>query len=319
MRSAVLAAVAVVVVMAGAVERRLPRPDGRAGSNCAWDRDSALLPADGAPIVAAPPRSAARLLRETVGHASIPALVVFGAGADRRPASHWAAIVPSGGEWEPGALDAGVAVERVARPAFAFGVQPAGDLPGIRFPAPGDLHRSRLGFTWPDSLDAEDFTVTAWVRPAAFRTGEHMIIASRSDAPFYQDNSRREGWHLYLSDGGGDPALVYAQVGDGRTLASITSQTRSVAGQWIHVALSISKASGTIALYVNGTLEGRQPRPAGARAALPLAIGTFAGSAGTHPLRGDLVWMTVSSPALSDAAVAAASRDRDVLACGGDL
>jgi hypothetical protein len=310
---------AVLVALTGAADRRLPRRDGRVSAGCVWDRDTALLPIDGSPAIAGPRRSAARFLRETIGHPSVPALVEFGTGdADRRSAPRWAAIVPSGAEWRPGLVDAGVAVERVDGPAFAFGVQPAGDLPGIRFPAPGDLHRSRLGFAWPEGLDAEDFTLTAWVRPAEFRLGEHMIIASRSDAPFYQPNSRQQGWHLYLSDGGILPAFAYAQAGDGRALVSITSQTSSAAGQWIHLALSISKAPAAIALYVNGALEGRQPRPGGAGDAWPLAIGTFAGSAGTHPLRGDLVWTTLTSPALSDAAIAAMARDRDVLACGGD-
>jgi hypothetical protein len=319
MRSAVLAALAACILVTANLYRLAPRRDGRFDADCAWHRDSSFLPAAAA-VIAEPPRGAARWLRETIGHASIPALVTFRTErSDGRPAARWAAIVPDGGEWAPGAVDARIAVDRVDRPAFVFGIEPADRLPGIRFPsgAAGDLHRSRLGFAWPAGLDEEDFTFSAWVRPAEVRRGEHMVIASRSDAPFYQSNSRLLRWHLYLGDGSGEPALAYAEEGDGHRVASMASQLRIVPGRWTHVALTLSRSPRTIALYVNGALQGRLERAAPAASPYGLGIGTFAGSAGSHPLRGDLVWATFSSPSLGDDVIARMAREPAFAACGG--
>jgi hypothetical protein len=319
MRSTIVALAAAVAILTANVYRAAPRRDGRVSAGCAWQRDSSLLPSAPA-VIAEPPRSVARLMRETIGHASIPALVSFHRERpERGSAERWAAIVPDGGEWAPGSAGDGIVVDRTSRPAYAFGTTPADRLPGIRFPSgsAGDLHRSRLGFAWPDAIDEEDFTFSAWVRPAEFRRGEHMVIASRSDAPFYQPNSRLLRWHLYLGDGSGEPGLAYAEEGDGHRVASIASRAGSAPGRWSHLAFTLSRSTGTIALYVDGVLQGRLARPAPGASPYGLAIGTFAGSAGSHPLRGDLVWATFSSPPLGDDAIAQMARDPAFAGCSG--
>src|SRR5262245_19044364 len=117
MRPTVLAVVAAAAVLIADAFRLAPRRDGRDDLECAWQRDAALLASPETVVTVEPPRGAARFLRETIGHAPVPALVTFQLGDQGGPAArHWAAIVRDGGEWAAGAIAASVAVTRVDRP-----------------------------------------------------------------------------------------------------------------------------------------------------------------------------------------------------------
>jgi alpha-L-arabinofuranosidase len=116
---------------------------------------------------------------------------------------------------------------------------------------------------------AQSFSVAAWVRAdsGGFRTAVSV------------DGSQVSGFYLQQR---GDGRYAFAMLASDSTAAgAAVAEGPSVAfGQWVHLVGVYDRPSGTVALYVNGTLAQRVAAPAAWQAAGHLAIGRgrFAGA-----------------------------------------
>jgi hypothetical protein len=89
-----------------------------------------------------------------------------------------------------------------------------------------------------DLTFAGDFTVDLWFYPNDFANGANFFNSGSNDLIIY----------MPAIGGPGGPIDVYMNA------SAITGTTSLATGQWYHVALT--RASGTVYLFVNGVLQG---------------------------------------------------------------
>lgn len=97
------------------------------------------------------------------------------------------------------------------------------------------------------SLDANDFTIEAWVKPT--NAGREMVMVD-----YYL--SGQAAWQVLVTSAG----LLSFYGWNGSTTNYIVSGTSSLWGAWHHVA--VSKRGGVIRLFVDGVLENSVPHTA---------------------------------------------------------
>jgi Concanavalin A-like lectin/glucanases superfamily len=115
----------------------------------------------------------------------------------------------------------------------------------------------------------QSFTVSAWLNPASTDTGTFWPTAVSADGAHASAFFLR---HTFAPN----PRWVFTMVqsdADNAPNVNVTGTSDVKPGAWTHVAGSYDAATGTMRLYVNGTLEGQATIPAAFNAGGPLVIG----------------------------------------------